>query len=130
MIDIAMPTSMVRIQLCEQLEELAPFGKGNDKPLFGELRLNIRSIRLFGSDNQYARITYVNERGEISEGVDFNAEKLLEEMKEFFGEDTVYKMLNNLPNDSKVDILYYPEINEYRDMRTVQIKPVDIRKSV
>ena len=128
-IDVPMPTSYANIAICEQLEALAPFGKGNEKPLFGELRLNIRRISLFGSEGQYARVTYENEKGLTAEGVDFDAASLKEKLESWFDRETCEKALSGLPNDSRVDILYYPEINEFRGVKKVQIHAVDMRKS-
>lgn len=128
-IDVPMPTSYANIAICEQLEALAPFGKGNEKPLFGELRLNIRRISLFGSEGQYARVTYANEKGLTAEGVDFDAASLKEKLESWFDRETCEKALSGLPNDSRVDILYYPEINEFRGVKKVQIHAVDMRKS-
>ena len=128
-IDVPMPTSYANIAICEQLEALAPFGKGNEKPLFGELRLNIRRISLFGNEGQYARITFKNENGLDAEGVDFDSVSLVRKLTEWFGKETADKILSGLPNESRVDILYYPEINEFRGVKKVQIKPVDIRRS-
>ena len=128
-IDVPMPTSYADIAICEQLETLEPFGKGNEKPLFGELRLNIRRISLFGNEGQYARIIYENEQGLDAEGVDFDSETLKNRLLSWFGDETLERILSGLPNDSRVDILYYPGINEYRGTKKVQIHTVDIRRS-
>lgn len=128
-IDVPMPTSYANVAICEQLEALAPFGKGNEKPLFGELRLNIRRISLFGNEGQYARITYENEKGLSAEGVDFDSASLIRRLTDWFGKDTVDNILSGLPNRSRVDILYYPEINEFKGVKKVQIKTVNMRRS-
>lgn len=128
-IDVPMPTSYASIALVRDLEKLAPFGKGNEKPLFGELRLGIRSASTFGKEGQFIRMKLVGAEGFTAEAVDFDAKSFIERIKMWFGEEDCDKMLRGLPNGIKIDILYYPEINSYGGRESVQIRPADYRKS-
>ena len=39
------------------------------------------------------------------------------------------KILQGLPNNVILDIIYYPDINEYNGRITVQLKPTNYRKN-
>ncbi|MCM1272000.1 MAG: single-stranded-DNA-specific exonuclease RecJ [Clostridium sp.] len=128
-IDVPMPISYLSIPLVEQLKLLEPFGKGNEKPLFAQARLGIKSARVFGADGRYIRICFQDEDGATMEAVDFDGIQFQECIKVWFNDEECGKILKGLPNQIKLDVAYYPDINEYGGRRTVQIKPVMYRKS-
>ena len=128
-IDVPMPTSYPTVALCEELDLLAPFGQGNERPLFGELRLAVKEARYFGDQNQYIRLKLMNAEGKTAEAVEFDAKKFINCIKLWFPKEECAKMLKGLPNGVRVDVIYYPEVNEYRGVKRVQIRPVDYRKS-
>ncbi|MCD8362733.1 MAG: hypothetical protein LUC98_07205 [Lachnospiraceae bacterium] len=41
--------------------------------------------------------------------------------------DEMNEILKDLQKNSKLHILYYPEINEYRGRRTLQVRVLDYR---
>ena len=61
--------------------------------------------------------------------MDFDSASLIRRLTDWFGKDTVDNILSGLPNRSRVDILYYPEINEFKGVKKVQIKTVNMRRS-
>lgn len=128
MIDVAMPFSYASPKLVKQLELLEPYGNGNPKPLFAQKNLRVKRARFMGQNNQYIKIWFMDESGLTIEGVDFNAKSFIDNIKMWFSEEECDKILQGLPNDVILDIIYYPDINEYNGRVTVQIRPTNYRK--
>ncbi len=105
-IDVAMPLEYISEALVNELKSLEPFGQGNEKPQFAQKNLRIRSVRAIGRNNNAVRMTVVTEQGRPMEAMVFTeADKFVEEAK----------------NSRSIDVIYYPDINEYNGNRTLQI---------
>lgn len=127
-LDVPMPISYITTTLVNQLSLLEPFGKDNEKPLFGQSGLRIKKASLVGKEGQYVRITFQDDNGYCIDGMDFNADKFTESIKMWFTDEECDKMFKGLSNNIKIDVAYYPEVNTYNGRTTVQIKPVAYRK--
>lgn len=128
-LDVAMPVSYISEKLVSDLRLLEPFGKGNEKPLFGQTALRIKRAAYVGKEQRFIRLTFMDEQGYTIEGMDFNANSFIESIKIWFGEEECDRMLRGLPNNILLDVAYYPDVNEYGNRRTLQIKPVMYRKN-
>ena len=105
-IDVAMPLEYISEALVNELKSLEPFGQGNERPQFAQQNLRIRSLRALGRNNNAVRMTVVTEQGRPMEAMVFTeADKFVEEAK----------------NSRSMDVIYYPDINEYNGNRTLQI---------
>ena len=105
-IDIALPFEYVDEALIEELERLKPFGQGNEKPQFAQKDLAVRSARVMGKNRNVVKLMLVNERGAALDAVVFtDGDLFLEEMGD----------------SRRMDVVYYPTVNEYNGRRTVQI---------
>ena len=105
-IDVPMPFSYIREDLISQLEILEPFGNGNPKPIFAQK--NVRIMRKFpiGKQKQFLRMELQGEDGFCMEGLYFGDVDALEEIEQEKG---------------CITITYYPQVNEYRGRKTLQI---------
>lgn len=105
-IDVAMPLEYISEALANELKGLEPFGQGNEKPQFAQKNLRIRSVRAIGRNNNAVRMTVVTEQGRSMEAMVFTvADQFVEEAKQ----------------SRSIDVIYYPDINEYNGNRTLQI---------
>ena len=105
-IDVAMPLEYISEALVNELKGLEPFGQGNEKPQFAQKNLRIRSVRVIGRNNNAVRMTVVTEQGRPMEAMVFTvADQFVEEAKQ----------------SRSIDVIYYPDINEYNGNRTLQI---------
>lgn len=105
-IDVAMPLEYISEALVNELKSLEPFGQGNEKPQFAQKNLRIRSLWALGRNNNAVRMTVITEQGRPMEAMVFTeADKFVEEAK----------------NSRSMDVIYYPDINEYNGNRTLQI---------
>ena len=104
-IDVPMPLEYVTEGLVEELKRLEPFGQGNEKPLFAQKGLIIRSLRVLGKNRNVVKLGLVTDTGLSMDGLLFGDGDALQ--RELAGRD-------------RIDIVYYPDINEYNGNRTLQ----------
>ena len=105
-IDIALPFGYVSEELIEELELLEPFGNGNEKPQFAQRDLFIRSVRVMGKNRNVVKLMLVNEQGTALDAIVFTeGNRFLEEMGD----------------KRRMDVVYYPTVNEYNGRWSLQI---------
>ncbi len=107
-IDMALPFSCVSETLVEELELLEPFGKGNTKPVFAARNVRILESRILGKNRNVLRMKLQDESQGILEGIYFNSCM-----------DEAFEAMRKKP---AMHMLYYPEINEFRGERKLQIR--------
>ena len=105
-IDVPMPFSYISEELIGQLERLEPFGNGNPKPVFAQKNVCILRKRPIGKQKQFLRLTLQGEDGSRMEGL-------------YFGERTVLEEIEG--ERGCITITYYPQINDFRGRRSLQI---------
>ncbi len=121
-IDVAMPFEYASMNFVNQLELLEPFGKGNEKPSFGERNISVRRIRIFGEKQDVIRLSLANSSDCQIDGVYFdNEKKMIRYLTEVFGEGEVEKAMMGRPNKIRINVIYYPQINEYNGYKSVQV---------
>ena len=121
-IDVPMPMSYVTEPLIEQLDALAPFGKGNEKPVFAQKDLNALSAKIMGKDRNVVKLTLEDKDGYISEGIYFRAQEFEENIVSWFGQEEYDKLLHGWLNNVILNIVYYPSVNEFNGNRTIQMQ--------
>lgn len=104
-IDVPMPLEYVTEGLVEELKRLEPFGQGNEKPLFAQKGLLIRSLRVLGKNRNVVKLGLVTETGLSMDGL-------------LFGDGDAFQ--RELAGKDQIDIVYYPDVNEYNGNRTLQ----------
>lgn len=105
-IDVAMPLEYLSERLVEELKILEPFGQGNEKPQFAQKNLHIRSVRVLGKNRNAVKLSLVTEQGLPMDGMLFTeGDRFVEE----------------LGSSRMIDVIYYPDVNEYNGNRTLQI---------
>lgn len=106
LIDVPMPLSYVNMQFVESLSLLEPFGNGNKKPVFACKDVPISHVQLKGKNKNVAGFLLTDETGRKLDGIYFGeAERFYEEMQ----------------GRQILQIVYYPDINEFRGNRSLQI---------
>lgn len=106
-IDMQLPLAYVSETLIGELECLEPFGKANPKPVFAEKNIQIKETRILGKNKNVLKIQLLDMYGTTMEGMYFgNVEDFMETVEKKRG---------------KMNITYYPSINEYMGRKTLQI---------
>lgn len=109
-IDMQLPFPYITEQLVQELELLEPFGKGNPKPLFAGKDLRVISPRIFGKNRNVLKCRLEDTQGNQMEAV-------------YFGD--VEKCLKTMEEKKVMAFTYYPSVNEYMGLRTMQVTIVD-----
>ena len=107
-IDMQLPFQYVDENLIEQLELLAPFGKGNTKPVFVEKDLEIISTQVFGKNQNVLKMRVKDSNGRIMDAT-------------YFGDTAAFLAYYEERKDQKAAFTYYPTINEYQGRKNLQI---------
>lgn len=121
-IDVAMPMSYITEELIAQIDELAPFGKGNEKPAFAEKDLNVLSAKILGKERNVVKLVLENKDGYIGEAIYFNAPEFEANIVEWFGREEYDKLLHGWLNNIVLNVVYYPAVNEFNGNRTIQLQ--------
>ena len=104
-IDVPMPFEYVNEKIVQELKDLEPFGQGNEKPLFAQKSLVIRNVRVLGKNRNVVKMNLVTETGQPVDGLLFaDGDRFLEEQA----------------GRNMIDMIYYPDVNEYNGTRTLQ----------
>lgn len=104
-IDVPMPVGYVTEKLIKEFQYLEPFGQGNEKPLFAEKGLRIRQARVMGKNRNVVKLTLEEKNGFAIDGLYFGDGEAFEEER---------------AGRRAIDIVYYPDINEYNGTKTLQ----------
>lgn len=121
-IDIAMPAGYADMNLIREFEVLEPFGKGNQKPQFADKDLRISRAMVVGRNQNVLKLNLETAFGEKISAVYFgDVERFKDFYSEKFGQAELDKAFSGRNNDIRMQIIYYPEINEYNGMQNVQL---------
>lgn len=120
-IDVPMPIDYIHFELIDQLELLEPFGRGNEKPVFAQKNLKVRSARILGQKGNVLKLELESEGGARMEGIYYQPQEFMENIRIWFGEEELDQMMKGWLNNVALDIAYYPSVNEYNGMRALQV---------
>ncbi|MDO4554223.1 MAG: single-stranded-DNA-specific exonuclease RecJ [Lachnospiraceae bacterium] len=121
-IDVAMPIQYIREDLIEQLSLLEPFGTENKKPLFAQKNLSILGARVLGAKRNVLKLKVSDADGFGMEGIYFgNIQEFNEYLTSHFGENEVEYMYQGRKNAIRLAVTYYPDVNEFRGQKTLQL---------
>ncbi|MCI1723189.1 MAG: single-stranded-DNA-specific exonuclease RecJ [Lachnospiraceae bacterium] len=105
LIDVPMPFSYLTEGLLEEMNLLEPFGKGNPKPVFAMKDVTAENVRVLGAKGNVLKMRLLLPDGRHAEGIAFrNAGELMERIR----------------RNPKIDIVYYPTLNEFNGRKTLQ----------
>lgn len=105
-IDVPMPFEYISEELIGELSALEPFGQGNQKPLFAQKDLTVRSARVMGKNRNVVRLSMVTPQGFAMDGV-------------VFGDGDAFEQ--ERCGRRKINVTYYPSVNEYNGSRSLQV---------
>lgn len=128
-IDVVMPVEYITETLVSQMEQLEPFGNGNERPMFAVRRLCLKRGKICGKKNNVLRLTFVTERGKTVNGVFFSdmPQRLLDPVEEQCGEPIGEKLKQGRELNLMVSVLYQPKINEFQGVRTVELRVLGMK---
>ncbi|MDO5146395.1 MAG: single-stranded-DNA-specific exonuclease RecJ [Eubacteriales bacterium] len=121
-IDIPLPVSWISEELMEELDRLEPFGNGNQKPLFAQKDFLITGYRLLGNTGRCLKFFLQDPAGGRMDGIYFgDVAHLLSDMEAVCGKEEKDRLESGYFHHIRMDCTYYPEVNEWRGKRNLQI---------
>ena len=104
-IDVPIPVSYANIRLVNQLKLLEPFGKGNEKPVFADRNLYVKTASVIGKNKNVLRCQLETEDGTYVPAVQFGINNI-----------------DDIPRAGmRISIIYYPDINTFNGIMSLQI---------
>ena len=121
-IDIPMPASYADVNLIREFSVLEPFGKANIKPQFADKELRIARAVVLGRNQNVLRLNLLTASNENVTAIYFGDIDLFREYyRQKYGQQELELAFAGKPNQIRMQIVYYPEINTYNGNETVQI---------
>lgn len=128
-IDCVLSPDKVDFALHNELTRLEPYGKANEKPIFGIINVNVRKIDIIGSNKNTLKFHFMVNRKMVC-AIAFNAFKDFESKAYCnFSEDEAKKMLLGGNLDLQMDFCYTVGVNSYGGQENIQIVVEDFRFS-
>ena len=104
-IDVPLPFSYISHDFVRELEKLEPYGNKNEKPKFARKGIKILSKSILGKNKNVVKMV-LEDDGTRLDGIYFcDGEAFFEELK----------------GNNEIDIIYYPDINEYGGRESLQV---------
>ncbi|MGG7176622.1 single-stranded-DNA-specific exonuclease RecJ [Clostridium paraputrificum] len=128
-IDSPVSLNYINEELVSEIEALRPFGKGNSSPLLAVKNLEVTRMFFMGKEKNFMkfRFKFDGNAGYI-EGINFDkCENFKEEFSSLYGEERLLKLLDDGYGGFKMDVIYYPTINEFKGKRSVQLNIKNFR---
>lgn len=105
-IDVPLPFSYLSLDFVRELEKLEPYGNKNEKPKFARKGIRILSKNILGKNKNVVKMVLEDDDGTRLDGIYFcDGEAFFEELK----------------GNNEIDIIYYPDINEYGGRESLQV---------
>lgn len=121
-IDVPMPLSYITEELITEFKLLEPFGKGNTKPIFAQQHFQIAKATIIGKNKNVMKFQVIGQDQIPMEALYFgDIEDLIQFIKGEYGEEQFERMMEGKRNEVDLAFTYYPSINEFRGMRSLQI---------
>ncbi|MDY6065691.1 MAG: single-stranded-DNA-specific exonuclease RecJ [Finegoldia sp.] len=126
-LDSSFYSDLISFDLIEELDRMEPFGKSNPAPLLGDKNLEILKLDLLGKNKNVLKFKLLS-RGKPVDGIMFNeVQEKLEYLEKKYGKDKVSNLFSGLNSNVRIDIVYSPQINEYKGFKNIQLVIKDLR---
>ncbi len=126
-IDSSFYIDKIDFDLIEQIDSLRPFGKDNARPILGDRDIEIIFAKMIGKNNNVLKLKLHKNNKAIDAIMFSEAIEKYYYLLEKFGENTLNQLENNISCNAKIDILYYPEINDFNNVKNIQLNLIDLR---
>ena len=121
-IDAKLSLEYINFDLVNKLNEMKPFGKGNGSPLFAVKDVLVKRVIFMGKEKNFLRFKIQMKDGKTIDGVNFNKYDYFKELfSEKYGEEEFMNLQDRGYCNFNMDILYYPEINEFNGKQNIQL---------
>lgn len=113
--DMELPPYYVTEALIDELSRFEPYGTGNKTPSFARRDMYVQAYRIMGKNENVIKLELTDGAG----GQLYNAI--------WFGDARGFEEYLLSKDEKKLDIIYSPQINEYKGFRNIQLKIEEYR---
>ena len=122
-IDVPMPVSYVTKELVREFEILAPFGKGNPRPVFADKNMYISRMWIIGKNQNVLRLSMVSADGKPVSAIYFgDIDTFVGYLSEKFSSEDVDLAMRGRQNRLVISVVYAPRIDSFRDEENLQFE--------
>ena len=121
--DMVLPFKEIGFQLMHEIQLLEPYGKGNAKPLFALKNVHIIKANLLGKNRNVLKLMVEDGSCNVKfPAMLFNQVEQFESLViEQYGENQLQNVYSGYQSQVCLDMVFYPDINEYNGVQTIQI---------
>lgn len=120
--DAALNLDDINYDIIEDLHKLEPFGKGNEKALFGVKNVDIIKAQILGKNNNVLKLKLKTSKNKVMDAVYFgNIEQFENTITEKYDSIQLARLYDGTYNHVHLDFIFYPSVNEYNGNVSIQI---------
>ncbi len=127
LIDSSFYIDKIDFDLIEEIGNLRPFGKDNPRPILGDKDVEIIFAKMIGKNQNVLKMKLLKNNKAIDAILFTNAIEKYNYLLGKFGENALRELENNISCNADIDILYYPEINDFNNVKNIQLNLIDLR---
>ncbi|MFT8347998.1 single-stranded-DNA-specific exonuclease RecJ [Clostridium saccharoperbutylacetonicum] len=121
-IDCVLPLDSISYDLINDIERLEPFGKANSKPLFAEKNVNLIKAVILGKNRNVLKLKVKSKLNKVIDAIYFgDIYEFEEEVSNKYGKEELLKLYDGVYNGIMMDLVFYPNVNEYNGNTSIQI---------
>lgn len=127
-IDAQLPLESISFKLIEEIEKLAPFGKGNETPLFAQKNIKVLKIDFIGKEKDILKFQCKIENNKPITAISFDGYSQFKSMiYDNYGEELFNNIIVGKKAELDLDMIYTININEYNGVKSLQMFIKDFR---
>ena len=126
-VDMELPPRFLGLSMTRELELLEPCGTQNPKPLFVTRNIRLLGARVMGKSRNVIRFAAQDDTGARMDLILFgDAQIFIQNIEESAGRGSFEELLRGAGN-ATIDMIYYPDINVWKDRESIQYIIKDYR---
>lgn len=120
-LDMQLPLEKISYDLIKDIATLEPFGKGNSKPIFGEKEVTVIKAAILGQNKNVLKVKIMMKNSVYIDGIYFgDIEEFQNIIIDKYGSDELDRLYNG-NSRVKLDMAFYPSINEFNGRVSLQV---------
>ncbi|BCN29922.1 single-stranded-DNA-specific exonuclease RecJ [Anaeromicropila herbilytica] len=123
--DMVLPFQHISYNLIDEIGKLEPYGKGNTKPLFAIKDVNVLKAFVLGANRNVIKLTVRDESSDYQSSYSAmifgDVEGFERKVIDKYGEEQLKALYQGIQNMVRMDLVFYPDINEYQGNKNIQV---------
>lgn len=129
LIDKAINFCDINLNLATELNQMRPFGKDNESPIFATKSVRLINLRIVGG-NKILQLDFIDSNGYTQKAISFNGyTNFVKLLSQKYTDSQVQALLNGEVKEIQhlLDIVYFISVNSFRGVDSVQLNLKDFR---